>query len=364
MVFPQGEAVVNVDAAYGFDVTGTEMTEEVPKGWSVFQVATPEDVTASLFITTVEAAVAETDLGLHVVQGFATRLGQHGADARQNAVAGAIVVDPGRTELLLSVNVAKQANVTLRSQWGNFTSWSPTGMLRISVLPNWWSVVRVEGLAAGKVYDIKILGQGNVEIGSAPTFLSVLKGKAVTTSDPAWLTVENPTNGLLVDAILNATVLPVEVWNWTERTKSVFLPAGAVFLATMMGGEDVSMLRVGYDMSYDKVKMMYRIGTDWTEPTMEMGTEVRGDTVALKSVRYNIRIFNGAATHKTVMVNFLFTETGEGNSDEGELTGMDVLAMFICVVFVFIIFTILATFTMHRMDAAGKLVVSDESLDS
>jgi hypothetical protein len=54
----------------------------------------------------------------------------------------------------------------------------------------------------------------------------------------------------------------------------------------------------------------------------------------------------------------------DGNvTGEVLVSGSDALAIFVTIIFVFVIFTALATFTMGRVERAGRLVV-DEDVDN
>jgi hypothetical protein len=360
LVFPEEKATAKVEIAYNISLTGDETKASVAAGWSVFEAKAPESVPASLFIATADAPVAENELSLHVAQGYVAAEGQRGVDAKQNAMAGAIVVGTGPASLVMSVHVAASTNVTLRSRWSNYTTWSvASGKQSVAVESKWWHVVRVEGMAEGKAYDLSV-AEGSIEIGSTPRFLSVLRGKTATTATPVWLTVENAKDSAQV-VDLDVTERTVDEWELSVRVaKEITLPAGAVYLGTMVGRENVTMVREDPD---EKVAVKYTTGDVWVDSTMDFGADLKEAHIPLRAVRYNFRIVNSAAEAKTVRISFVFAEAGEGSTDDGELQGMDVLAMFICVIFVFVIFTILASFTMHRMDAAGKLVVSDEGLE-
>merc|ERR1711991_414716 len=161
--------------------------------------------------------------------------------------------------------------------------------------------------------------------------------------------------------------------SWSEQVK-VKVHARSTLFATVDGRSISKLVFQETDadswaaMTQDEptVRIVMTAGPAWPNAGMAGTFEAH---VALDKTVYNIRIDNGrdAACSFQVLAqpdpSVTVPDPNATGPPEAFVTGSDALAIMVDIVFVFIIFTVLAGFTFRRMASAGQLVVEEEEED-
>ncbi len=375
LLFAEGE--IRRQAAYESPIESSEETVIYLQSLSVLHVNPPIEAKKreegiSVLIAVVEADLSESELDLHVAWGASNTIGEKIGEKEGNKETvrvGAIVVDSGDAKVTFVVqqNSDSVINGTVIARRRKLNLWSLTEPLKVKLAnKKWWDVVRVDGLVQGAVYDIDSdtveKEYAEMQVGeNGPVLLSRSSFTTTTISQPVWLTVKNPFS-TSTEFTLSATKLTPKRWDNATKEVSVPVPAGASVLATMEVSAGVdSILREALEDKTD-VSILYARGSRWPDRMGREGTDMKSG-MNLELGRYNFRIYNKGRVDATVKLAFVGSDVGEGTESPEAVSGMDALAMFVCVIFVFVIFTILASFTLRKAESAGRLVVEDDNLE-
>jgi hypothetical protein len=118
----------------------------------------------------------------------------------------------------------------------------------------------------------------------------------------------------------------------------------------------------------DEVTVAVGFDDEWPNSLGEGSLTVpkENELLVVESRRYNFRVKNNAKTEKTFTMRAVLIPRNPSTTPPATemISGMDALAMFLCIVGVFIVFSILATLTMRLLPKTeGTLVVEEDDLE-
>ena len=371
-----------------------EFQDATPK-WHYFHVSTTLNETANrLFYAFASAtgALNVEDVDLFLGESFPLRNAQRGALTEKPTMSGTsdvsmglVLVNPKGRAVAAAVH-SRRASLDLKidANWTTFEEREFTeDPVSISVPQAARLYYKVTGPAAGRVVDVKIVDSLDaVTLRIDPNVPAVLNSlhTANTKSSTAllWGDKDTPMWMSLHRRLGAKGTVQVEFKSNSAQVNtlkigvnSVKLEAGESFFATLnatQGGLELHLEETdseSWDLVTHEVRIAYGAGAFWPNADLN-GIRLTDTSTFVKFSKdfYNFRIHNGAgarACEFQVRVVERVQSTGsDGASDAALISGEDALAILVDLVFVAIIFTVLAGFTFRRIASHGRLVVEEE----
>lgn len=307
---------------------------------------------------------------------------------------GSVILDPSEDFVYFSVRTGgeKTTVYTVKANWESYEEKEIKvgSALELRVPPTIRRFILLQGgLKAGKLVDVSFkssdesISVQGVDVRVSAQRPAIVSERGLVTdatpttlqwgSDKMWLTLHQRYNSevgisLAFDVhdapkplTLNTNRISLEVVGRNESVTKFFTFDGAALGAAEL--RFVETDATSWDLLLTKQVLICRGRQDeWPNALMRDCLDVK-QVVVLEPEMSNFRVLSTVKS-RVIMFSMEVKATQSGveptlNQTSNEMGGEDALAIMVNIIFVLIIFTILAGFTFRRLDRAGQLVVED-----